>query len=162
MKKTVKDATIEKLYPILSEARLSKLNAAGRRAVFDVLYESKKILAEFDNYKGELYKSLVPADYEDTARVIGEFNALPDGKKSAALREKRFADAIKANGEFNMELQRGFDSRESEVGFAPLSDDVFDALCDSNPEWTAGQCVELKDLLCEEFKSKVEPDAEES
>lgn len=156
MKKTVKDTTIEKLYPILSEARLSKLNAAGRRAVFDVLYESKKILAEFNDYKGELYKSMVPADYEETARVIGEFNALPDSKKTAALREKRFADAIKANGEFNMELQRGFGSRESEIGFAPLSDDMFDALCDSNPEWTAGQCVELKDLLCEDKKAETE------
>lgn len=39
---------------------------------------------------------------------------------------------------------------------AALVDNVLDALCDSNPEWTAGQCVELKDLLCEDKKAETE------
>lgn len=47
-------------------------------------------------------------------------------------------------------------SEGSKRNIAALVDNVLDALCDSNPEWTAGQCVELKDLLCEDKKAETE------
>lgn len=156
MKKTIKDAIIEVVYPFLAKAKSTKMTAAGRRAVFNVMYEMQKRLEDYSKYKQELIKSLMPENSEEVAHIVEEFNALPESDKPAASKEPRYAGALKINNEFETELQKGFDSRESELDIAPLTDDVFYSLCDSNPEWEFGRCIALKEMLCEEEKTETE------
>lgn len=156
MKKTVKDFEIENIYPVLDKAKYAKMDAQGRRQVFAAMYAMKKVMTDYNSYREELVKRLRPENAEEIARLVDEFNAMPQGERESAIKDKKYADALKANLEFSNEVQKCLFEKESELDFAPLSDEAFDALCDSNPDWDFGQSMALHDILCETSDGKEE------
>ena len=151
MKKTIKKATIAKVFGILDSAKLNKCPAQVRRAVFGAMYPMKAVAGECADYEREAAKRLQPEDYQVVVDVINEFNAMSPTDREAAVKQAKYMNALKANLEFNREVNKCVSehlSEDAEIDFAPLSDEVFDALCDSNPDWTLGQCMELQDVLC--------------
>ena len=156
MKKTVKDIEIENIYPVLDKAKYAKMDAQGRRQVFAAMYAMKKVMTDYNSYREELVKRLRPENAEEIARLVDEFNAMPQGERESAINDKKYADALKANLEFSNEVQKCLFEKESELDFAPLSDEAFDALCDSNPDWDFGQLIAIKELLCEDGKEVTE------
>lgn len=152
MKKTIKKATITKVYGILNTAKLSKCPAQVRRAVFGAMYPMKAVAGECADYEREAAKRLQPEGYQATVDVINEFNAMSPTDRTEALKQTKYMNALRVNFDFNREVNKCVNEHLAEVvelDFAPLSDEVFDALCDSNPDWTLGQCIELQDALCE-------------
>lgn len=152
MKKTIKKATITKVYGILNTAKLSKCPAQVRRAVFGAMYPMKAVASECADYEREAAKRLQPEGYQAVVDVINEFNAMSPTDREEAVKQTKYMNALRANFDFNREVNKCVSEHLSEVvelDFVPLSDEVFDALCDSNPDWTLGQCIELQDALCE-------------
>lgn len=149
MKKTVRDITVENSYPVLDKAKCAKMDAKGRRSVYAAMYAMKKVLGDYNGYREELVKRLRPGNAEEIGRLVDEFNAMPQGERESALKEQKYADALKANYEFSAEVQKCLVEKESELDFTPLTDEAFDALCDSNPDWDFGQIMALKALLCD-------------
>lgn len=149
MKKTVKDIEIENIYPVLDKAKYAKMDAQGRRQVFASMYAMKKVMTDYNGYQQELVKRLRPENAEEIARLVDEFNAMPQGGRESAIKEKKYADALKANYDFSTEVQKCLAEKESELDFAVLSDEAFDALCDSNPDWNFGQLMALREILCD-------------
>lgn len=152
MKKTIKKATITKVYGILNTAKLSKCPAQVRRAVFGAMYPMKAVACECADYEREAAKRLQPEGYQAVVDVINEFNAMSPTDREEAVKQSKYMNALKANFDFNREVNKCVNeylAEDVELDFAPLSDAVFDALCESNPDWTLGQCIELQDALCE-------------
>lgn len=156
MKQKVKDILVENIYNVLDGAKCDKMDAQGRRSVFAAMYAMKKVKADFEGYQQELVKRLRPDNAEEIARLVDEFNAMPQEEKETAVKEKKYADALKANYDFSTEVQKCLAEKESELDFAVLSDEAFDALCDSNPGWNFGQLMTLKELLCDRQKDEKE------
>lgn len=152
MKKTIKKATITKVYGILDSAKLNKCPAQVRRAVFGAMYPMKAVAGECADYEREAAKRLQPEGYQATVDVINEFNAMSPTDREEAVKQSKYMNALRVNFDYNREVNKCVSEHLAEVvelDFVPLSDEVFDALCDSNPDWTLGQCIELQDALCE-------------
>lgn len=152
MKKTIKKATITKVYGILNTAKLSKCPTQVRRAVFGAMYPMKAVAGECADYEREAAKRLQPEDYQAVVDVINEFNAMSPTDREAAVKQAKYMNALRVNFDFNREVNKCVDeylAEDVELDFAPLADEAFDALCESNPDWTLGQCIELQDALCE-------------
>ena len=154
MKKTVKDITVENIYPVLDKAKYAKMDAQCRRQVFAAMYAMKKVMTDYNGYREELVKRLRPENADEIAGLVDEFNAMPKAERENAIKDKKYADALKANLEFSNEVQKCLFEKESDLDFAPLTDEAFDALCDSNPDWDFGQSMALHDILCEASDGK--------
>ena len=151
MKKTLKNAAIHNVYKTLDKANSVK-DSATRRVGFKAMFPMKKIAEECEDYQREAAKRLQPDNYQSVVDIINEFNAMSPTEREDALKQPRYMDALRANFSFNKDLERcvtEYMGKESEIDFAPLTDEMFDALCDANPDWTLGQCIELQDALCE-------------
>lgn len=152
MKKTIKKATITKVYGILNTAKLSKCPAQVRRAAFGAMYPMKAVAGECADYEREAAKRLQPEGYQAVVDVINEFNAMSPTEREEAVKQSKYMNALRANFDFNREVNKCVSehlAEDVEIDLEPLTDEFFDALCDSNPDWTLGQCIELQDALCE-------------
>lgn len=151
MKKILKNAVIHNVYKTLDKANSVK-DGKARRAVFKAMFPMKKIAEECEDYQQEAAKRLQPENYQSIVDIINEFNAMSPTEREEALKQSKYMDALRANFSFNKDLEKcvtEYMGKETEVDFEPLSDEFFDALCDSNPDWTLGQCMELQEALCE-------------
>lgn len=151
MKKTVKNKIIQDVYKTLDSAKIDRLKTSDRRAVFGVIYPMKRIAQEYEDYQREAAKRLMPANYQEIIQVVNEFCEMSNEDRADALKQPRFESALKENYLFNQEMNKCMSEyldKDAELEFTPLADEVFDAMCDCNPNWTLGQCVELQGLLC--------------
>lgn len=157
MEKTFRKATITKVYGILNTAKLGKCPAQVRRAVFGAMYPMKAVAGECADYEREAAKRLQPEDYQAVVDVINEFNAMSPTDREAAVKQAKYMNALRVNFDFNREVNKCVSvylDEDVELDFAPLSDEVFDSLCDSNSDWTLGQCMELQAVLCGDNKGE--------
>lgn len=152
MKKSIKNATILNVYRTLDKAKSGKCAQTVRRALFSAMYPMKSVAEECEDYEREAAKRLRPDNYRSIVEVVNEFNGMTASERKEAVKQSKYMDALKANFALNRELNECVNEhldKESEVDFTPLTDEVFDALCESNPDWTLGQCIELQEVLCE-------------
>lgn len=157
MKKTIKNGIVQNVYGLLDKAKFNKSDAAARRAVFGVMYPMKKVAEECEDFQREAAKRLQPENYQEIADAITEFNGMSTTEREAALKQPKYVDALKVNYLFNQELNKcvsEYMNKDAELDVTPLSDTVFDALCDANSDWTLGQCMELQAILCDGQKTE--------
>lgn len=157
MKKTVKKGIIQNIYGLLDKAKSDKCDSAARRAVFGAMYPMKAVAEGVADYHQEAAKRLQPANYNDIVAVINEFNGMNPHQREDAIKQPKYMDALRANFDFNKDLEKCMAdvlAEDTEIDFVPLTDAVFDALCDSNPDWTLGQCMELQTVLCDDDKDE--------
>lgn len=151
MKKTVKKETIVNMYQTLDNATLGKMETADRFVFIKALRPLKKVTTDFNDFKEDAVKRLKPEDYDAIAEKVQKFNGMSREDKESALSDKEYADALKANGEFNLNIDKCLREeldKEVELEFAPLSEDAFGKLMESNTSWNAGVIMALEDLLC--------------
>lgn len=151
MKRTVKKGIIQNIYGLLYKAKSDKCDSAARRAVFNAMYPMKSVAEGVADYRQEAAKRLQPANYDDIVTIINEFNGMTPHQREEALKQPKYMDALRANFDFDKDLGKCVGdmlSEDTEIDFVPLTDVVFDSLCDSNPDWSLGQCMELQAVLC--------------
>lgn len=151
MKKTVKKETIVNIYQALDNATLGKMETADRFVFIKALRPLKKVIVDFNDFKEDAVKRLKPENYDTIAEKVQKFNGMSREDKEAAINDKEYADALKANGEFNLNIDKCLREeldKEVELEFAPLSEDAFGKLMESNTEWNAGVIMAIEDLLC--------------
>lgn len=152
MKKSVKKQTIINVYPMLNDASLGKMEVVDRFVFIKALRPLKKIYTEYSDFREDAVNRLKPENYEKIVENVQRFNQMGQEEREAALKDKEITDALQANGEFNLNIEMCFRdelAREIELEIAPLSEDAFGKLMESNQQWNAGQIIELQDLLCE-------------
>lgn len=151
MKQTVKISQIENVYTLLNGVKNTKMNSAARRALFGVMYPMKRVAEECKDYRQEAAKRLQPENYQEIADIINEFNGMTPEERAEAIKNPKYMEALKTNFTLDRDFNKcvaEYMEKETELDFEPLTEEVFDALCDSNPDWTLGQCMELQDVLC--------------
>lgn len=152
MKKSVKKQTIINVYPVLDASSLGKMEVTDRFAYIKALRPIKQIYTEFNDFREDAINRLKPENYDKIVDNVQKFNQMNQEEREEALKDKEFADALQANGEFNLNVEMCFRdelAKDIDLEFAPLSEDAFGKLMESNPQWNAGQIIELQDLLCE-------------
>lgn len=162
MEKKFKTGRIIDIYATLNGAKYTKMESADRRKLFTATYTAKKVVTEFEAMQKEAVEKFKPEGYdENIAPMVEKFNAMTPEKRAAALKEDdKMADAIKIHTEFVSEVNGVImEARDKEtvLSFAPLTEEEFDRLLDSNLDWASGLVVELEEILCE---AKEEPAAE--
>lgn len=73
-------------------------------------------------------------------------------ERDAAIEDTATREALEANYKFNTEVSECVKDelgKEVELEFAPLSEDAFGRLMESNPDWALGLIAELEDVLTE-------------
>lgn len=151
MKKTIKTGRIIDIRQMLDKAKCP--GASARKAMFRAMYPMKAVSDGFDTYRNEAVKRLRPENYDEVAGTVNEFAAMGAEAKKTALAVPRYQNALKTNYEFNAALNQCLAEerdKDVELDLVPLTDETFDTLCDANPEWTLGQCIEIQEILCEQ------------
>lgn len=152
MKKNVKIQTIVNVYPVLDKASLGKMEVTDRFAFIKALRPMKKANADFSDFREDAVARLKPEDYDKIAEEVQKFNSMNEEEREAALHNEETLNALKANGEFNMNIEKCLRDeldKEVELEFAPLSEDAFGKLMESNSNWEAGFVMTLEDILCD-------------
>lgn len=154
MEKKIKTGRIIDIYATLNGAKYTKMESADRRRLFTAQYAMKKIVTENDAMQKEAVEKFKPEGYDEKiAPMVEKFNAMAPEERAASLKNDReMADAIKSHTEFVGEVNGVImEARDKEIErvFTPLSEETFDKLLDSNPDWTVGVAVELHEILCE-------------
>lgn len=152
MKKSVKKQTIINVYQVLNDASLGKMEVTDRFAFIKALRPIKQIYTEFNDFREDAVSRLKPENYEKIVENVQKFNQMSQEEREDALKDKEFAASLQANGEFNLNVEMCFRdelAKDIELEFAPLSEEAFGKLMESNQQWNAGQIIELQDLLCE-------------
>lgn len=150
-KKTISNERIINAYRTLDAAKLAKMEVADRFTLIKALRPMKKVSAEFDDFREDAIKRLKPENYGEIAEAVNRFNEMSQEEREAAISEKKYADALKANLEFNNSMNDCLKeelTKETELDFATLPEEAFGKLLDSNPEWTLGIAMELEEILC--------------
>lgn len=150
-KKTISNERIINAYRTLDAAKLAKMEVADRFTLIKALRPMKKVSAEFDDFREDAIKKLKPENYGEIAEAVNRFNEMSQEEREAAISEKKYADALKANLEFNNSMNDCLKeelTKETELDFATLPEEAFGKLLDSNPEWTLGIAMELEEILC--------------
>lgn len=151
MRQTIKTGRVTALYGILDAAMYTKMDSAARTSLIRAMRPMRRVANDCNEYREDAVKRLRPDNYDEVAGLIQKFAAMDADAQKTAIDEPRYKDALTANYEFNTALNKCMaeeNDKDVELDFAPLTDDAFDALCDSNPDWTLGQCMELQDVLC--------------
>lgn len=151
MKRKIKKGTVIGIHQMLDGAKCPGTSA--RKTMFKAMFPMKAVADGFDVYRDEAVKRLRPDNYDEVAGLVQKFAAMDADAQKAAINEPLYKDALTANYEFNTALNQCLGEerdKDVELDFAPLTDEVFDTLCDANPDWTLGQCMELRDVLCGE------------
>ena len=155
MERKIKTGRIIDIYATLNGAKYSKMESADRRRLFTAQYAMKKTVTEQEAMQKEAVEKFKPEGYDkDIAPMVDKFNAMtPENRADALKSDRKMADAIKVHTDFVGEVNGIImEAREKEVepGFTPLSEEAFDRLLDSNPDWTVGVAGELHEILCGE------------
>lgn len=153
MKKTIKMWRMIALYGILDAAKYTKMDSAARTLLIRAMCPMRRMTNDYNEFREDAVKRLRPDNYDKVAGLVQRFAAMDAEAQKTAIAESPYKEALKANYEFNTALNGCMaeeNEKEVDLDFAPLTDAAFDALCDSNPDWTLGQCMELQEVLCEE------------
>lgn len=163
MEKKIKTGRIIDIYATLNGAKYTKMESADRRKLFTATYTAKKVVTEFETMQKEAVEKFKPEGYDEKiAPMVEKFNTKTPEERAASLKaDKKMADAIEAHMEYVKQVNDIIvDARDKEtaLSFAPLTEEEFDRLLDSNLDWVSGIALELEQLLCE---AKEEPAAGE-
>lgn len=142
---------VSEAYTLLDSAKYSKMESKERIALIKAMRAMKKVAEDFNGFRQDAVKRLMPDNFEDIANRINEFNAMSQQERVAAVEKPEYADALRANAKFNADVESCIaeeTAKEIELAFEPLAADAFVNLLDSNPEWTAGQAMLAEDMLC--------------
>lgn len=151
MKKNVKIQTIVEQYPTLDKASIGKMDVADRFVFIKALRPMKKISDDFNAFREDAVNRLKPENYDKIVETVSKFNSMDYAAMVDAMADKDVADALRANGEFNSNIDKCLRDeleKEVELEFAPLSEDAFGKLMDSNSNWQAGVIMAIEDILC--------------
>lgn len=157
MKKTIKTGRVTALYGILDAAKYTKMDSTARTSLIRAMRPMRRVANDYNEYREDAVKRLRPDNYDQVAGLVQKFAAMDAEAQKTAIAESPYKEALKTNYEFNTALNKCMadeNEKEVELDFAPLPDEAFDGLCDSNPDWTLGQCVELQAVLCGEPNEK--------
>ena len=153
MKTTVKKVT--DAYAFLDKAKYTKMEAADRRKLIKGIYRMKKVSAEYNDFRNDALKRLRPDNAEEMATLLSELDRMKPEEQMNALSQQKYADALRANAEFNKAVGECLGEeleKEVELDFLPLTEEAFDRLLDSNPEWSVGQAMLAEEILCDSDK----------
>lgn len=148
--KKAKIQEIVNLYQMLDNAALSKMEVTDRFAFIKILRPLKKISEEFNSFREDAVKRLRPENYDEVAETIQKFNGMTREERAEALTDKAVQDALRANGEFNINIDKCLQDeldKEVELDYTPLSESAFGKLMESNEKWNAGEIIKLEDLI---------------
>ena len=148
MKATVKE--IADAYALLGRAGYSKMETADLILFNKAMRPLKKIALEYEDFKADSMRRLTPENAEELLKTLDEFNAMKPKERAVAVRETKFAEAIKANANYNkalMECLKEEDTKVVELDFAPLTEDGFVRLMMSN-QWNMEQVMLAEGILC--------------
>lgn len=135
---------------ILNNAKGEKLRPKERFALGKIILAARKPLSDYEALEQEALKRLRPDDFDETEALINELNAMDKGKRLEALQEEKFAEAVRAQNEYNAAINECLEPermKEVEVEIEAQSPEWRDRLLESNPEWTGGQLALLVDLI---------------
>lgn len=153
MKTFKKKTTIAKLVlvlGILNNAKGEKLRPKERFALGKLILGARKPLRDYDELEKETVKRLRPENHDETEALINELSGMEEGKRLEALHEEKFAEAVRAQNEYNAAINECLAPermKEVEVEIEAQSPEWRDRLLESNPEWTGGQLALLVDLI---------------
>lgn len=142
---------VSEAYTLLDSAKYSKMESKERIALIKAMRHMKKVAEDFNGFKQDAVKRLMPENFEDIANRINEFNAMSQQERVAAVEKPEYADALRANAKLQNDVESCIaeeTAKEVELAFEPLAADAFEKLLDSNPEWTVGQAMLAEDMLC--------------
>lgn len=147
---------VSEAYTLLDSAKYSKMESKERIALIKAMRQMKKVAEDFNGFKQDAVKRLMPENFEDIANRINEFNAMSQQERVAAVEKPEYADALRANAKFQNDVESCIaeeSAKEVELAFEPLAADAFVNLLDSNPEWAVGQAMLAEDMLCDSAES---------
>ena len=142
---------VSEAYALLDSAKYSKMESKERIALIKAMRQMKKVAEDFNGFRQDAVKRLMPENFEDIANRINEFNAMSQQERVAAVEKPEYADALRANAKFQNDVESCVaeeGAKEIELAFEPLAADAFVNLLDSNPEWAVGQAMLVEDMLC--------------
>lgn len=143
---------IVKVYPLLDKAKYSRMEIADRQALIKAMFSMRKIAEDFSDFRAEAMKMLTPDNAEELSKTLRDFNSHTPQERIELMSVPRYAEALEANAEFERavtETLREESEREIRLEFTPLTQDAFDRLLDSNPDWTLGEAIMIQDILCD-------------
>lgn len=153
MEKKINKGRIIDIFPVFSKANFKHIEKNDRKKLFKVHYLMKNVFSESNKIRQEAVEKFKPENYDtEIAGFVDRFNTMSMPEREAALaNDKKMADAIKTHISFLTDVDACVaDERvkDAVLDIVPLSDDAFNSLLDSNPEWTIGESEELMDMLC--------------
>lgn len=151
--KKAKTVTVANAYELLDKAGYSKMDNADRSALIKVMRPMRKIHSDFSDFRNDAVKRLRPDGFDKVGELIDGFNAMGQEERKAALADQKYRDALKANDEYGRAINdclKEEADKEVELDFAPLGEETFGRLLDSNPGWSMGQALLLDNLLCKQ------------
>lgn len=153
MKKNITIERVINVYKALDGAKMSKLETPDRYLLIRALRPMRRIDADFAEFREDAVKRLRPDNYDDIAAKVNKFNTLKTvQEREAAIEDTATREALEANYKFNTEVSECVKdelAKEVELEFAPLSEDAFGKLMESNPDWALGLIAEIEDVLTE-------------
>lgn len=151
MKKNLKKSEIALVYNILNKAHYGKMGNAERIQIIKAMYPMKKVADELSDFSTEAAKRLRPDNYDQIAAKVNEYVAMSPEEQKSAFLQKEYNDALRKNLEFNNALNQCLaeeNGKNVELDFEAVTEEAVAALCDSNSEWTLGDCITVNNALC--------------
>ena len=154
MKTKVKE--IAEAYALLDKAKTDKLARADCAALMKAMHAMKRVATDFEEFRRDVLTRLRPEKAEEYAATLAEFDAMTVEQRKEAVGEAKYAEALLANAEFEQTVSESLaDEAAREVELtAPLREEAFCVLMESNPDWTLGQAMRVQQVLCETDNSE--------
>lgn len=144
----MKTKQIVAAYGILSGSKLTKMSGDGKIKVVKIIKAMKPVTSEFEDFRKDAIDRLKPEGYEDMAKKAEQWQKEGD---STTLTATEKAELNQFFGDFQRDVEKCLADeaeKEHETAFSKLTDAEFSSLCEGN-DWTAGQMLELMDLISE-------------
>ncbi len=144
-------ARIAETYALLDRAKCDRMETAERVAFVRGMRPLRKIAEEFEQTRRDAVKRLRPEGFDKAEKLIADFNAMPAEERGVAVASAEMQAALKANAEYVAAVNDCIADeaeREVESPQGTVSEETFGRLMESNPEWTLGQAMLVRDLLC--------------
>ena len=136
----IKTGELIELLALLGAAQMSKLESKEKTAVVKAVVAMREEGRRWDAFIKEAQEKCRPEDYEELAGKMQTVDSLPEAERGEVKR--RWADYEKAVDE----VARPEYGSEREVK-AELTEEIIETLADSNPGWSVGAVVALRDAF---------------
>lgn len=144
----MKTVLIIAAYNTLTGSKLTKMSGEGKIKVVKIIKAMKPIATDYEDFRKDALERLKPEGFDAMAEKAQQWQK--EGDKTTLTATER-AEINQFFADYQTDVDKCLNdevNKEHELELTKLTAEEFTSLCDGN-DWTAGQMLELMDIICE-------------